>query len=199
MNHLLQCQCGRLRGYVSHPDQVINRGICYCKDCRAYAHFLGKPREILDAMGGTEVVGVCPKYVTFTQGTENLACMSLSPKGLLRWYAACCNTPIGNTPRNFKASFVGLVHNCLEQSGQSVEQSFGPIRLWVNTRGAKKKVKVGAASTFMAVLRLLKSLLVARLDGSYRVTPFFYVESGVPSKQPMVISAADRAKYTHAD
>jgi hypothetical protein len=39
--------------------------------------------------------------------------MSLGPKGLLRWYADSCRTPIGNTPRNPKLSYVGLVHGCL--------------------------------------------------------------------------------------
>jgi hypothetical protein len=34
--------------------------------------------------------------------------MRLSDKGLLRWYARCCNTPIANTPANYKASFAGI-------------------------------------------------------------------------------------------
>lgn len=42
MNHPLQCQCGTLKGYVSPPDMAI-RGVCYCKDCQAFAHFLERP------------------------------------------------------------------------------------------------------------------------------------------------------------
>ena len=33
---------------------------------------------------------------------------------MIRWYAGCCKTPIGNTLENHKISFVGLLHNCLE-------------------------------------------------------------------------------------
>lgn len=191
MNHTIQCKCGMLKGYVSQPEEVINRGICYCKDCRDYAHVLGKAAETLDSSGGTEVVAVSPKNVVFTQGMEKLSCLSLSEKGLLRWYASCCNTPIGNTPRNFKVSFVGLVHNCLEQSEQTIVQSFGPVKMWVNTHGAKGKVNAKAGSTFMAIMRVMKVLLLSRLSGSYKTTPFFVAESGSPIRVPRIVSSAD--------
>ena len=124
MNHSLQCQCGTLRGHVSHTESVC-RGICYCKDCQAYAHFLGKPGEILDEMGGSDVIATLPQHVTFTQGVEKLTCMSLSGRGrgMLRWYASCCNTPIGNTARDFKVSHVGLLHNCLQDPSASLDLS----------------------------------------------------------------------------
>lgn len=41
------------------------------------------------------------------QAAENLACLRLTDKGLLRWYSTCCQTPIGNTSANWKISFVG--------------------------------------------------------------------------------------------
>ena len=88
MNHPLQCTCGTLKGYVSHPERV-NRAVCYCTDCQAFAHFLGLAHVILDAKGGTDVIQTVPANVTFTEGQHVLACMRLSPKGLLRWYARC--------------------------------------------------------------------------------------------------------------
>ena len=120
MNHPLRCRCGTLKGYVSHPEKVT-RGVCYCRDCQAFAHFLGTTGDILDEMGGTDVVATLPKYVTFTQGVDALACMSLTETGMLRWYASCCNTPIGNTPRDFKVSHVGLIHTCLEDPPRTRE------------------------------------------------------------------------------
>jgi hypothetical protein len=85
-----------LKGFVEIP-QNANRGVCYCKDCQAFAHFLGKDGETLDERGGTDVTQVLPKNIAFTQGTEILACIRLTEKGLLRWYAGCCNTPVVNT------------------------------------------------------------------------------------------------------
>src|SRR5450432_3257521 len=116
MKHPLQCRCGTLRGLVDEP-QSANRVVCYCKDCQAFAHFLGRDSEILDELGGSEVIQTLPKNVTFTQGVESLACIRLTEKGLLRWYAKCCNTPVGNTLGAYKMSFIGLVHTCLESSG----------------------------------------------------------------------------------
>ena len=99
MNHSLRCTCGKLRGHVSEPEKGIHL-MCYCKDCQAFANFLGKGAELLDAQGGSDIVAVHPRSVHFTEGQGELACMSLSPNGLLRWYARCCNTPIANTPRS---------------------------------------------------------------------------------------------------
>ena len=197
MNHPLRCQCGTLRGNVSHPESV-SRGVCYCKDCQAYAHFLGKAGEILDEMGGTDVVATLPKHVTFTQGLEALACMSLSEKGMLRWYASCCNTPIGNTSRDFKVSHVGLVHNCLEDPSQTLESSFGPVRMRVNTKHAKGSPKSMPLSTIVSILGFMKSLARARVDGSYRQTPFFTSDRGIPVVAPKVLTRAERDSLMNA-
>jgi Family of unknown function (DUF6151) len=196
MNHPLQCKCGTFKGSVSHPEKV-NRGVCYCKDCQAYAHFLGKADDILDEMGGTDVVATLPQYVSFAQGTEVLHCMSLTENGLLRWYAGCCNTPIGNTPRNFKVSFVGLIHNCLGSSSKTLESSFGPVRMVINTRSAKGKPRSMPIRTITSVLRFGKSLLGARLDGSYRHTPFFDANR-IPVVQPAVLSSDERDRVMNA-
>ena len=197
MNHPLRCRCGTLRGYVSHSNSV-NRGVCYCKDCQAYAHFLGKPGDILDEMGGTEVVAILPKNLTLTHGLEALACMSLTDNGLLRWYASCCNTPIGNTRRNFRFSFVGLVHTCLRDPSRSLESSFGLVSMRVNTKHAKGRPKSMPLSTVAAVLRFLSSVIRARMDGSYRSTPFFDPDRGTPVVPPKVLSSGERERIMNA-
>jgi hypothetical protein len=193
----LRCRCGTLRGYVSHPERV-SRGVCYCKDCQAYAHFLGNADQILDALGGTDVVATLPQYLTFTQGFEALTCMSLTEHGLLRWYASCCNTPIGNTRRDFKVSFVGLVHNCLEDPSSTLDSSFGPVRMRVNTRNAKGRPQSMPISTIATVLRFVKSLVRARLDGSYKRNPFFVPHKGTPVVAPKVLTSSERDRVMNA-
>ena len=197
MNHPLRCRCGTLKGYVSHPEKV-SRGVCYCRDCQAFAHFLGTTGDILDEMGGTDVLATLPKYVTFTQGSEALACMSLTENGMLRWYASCCRTPIGNTPRDFKVSHVGLVHTCLEDPPRTLESSFGPVRMRVNTKHAKGKPKLMPMSTIGAILRFSTSLIRARLDGSYKSTPFFAADRGTPVVQPKVLTSSERERVMNA-
>jgi hypothetical protein len=118
MIHRFQCQCGTLKGEITQPDKGV-RAVCYCRDCQTYAELLGHPQRVLDPLGGTDVVATQARYIRLTSGTEALACLSLSPKGLLRWYAQCCSTPIANTPRNWKLPYVGLVHTCLGHPGPS--------------------------------------------------------------------------------
>ena len=196
-NHPLRCRCGTVRGYVSHPEKV-SRGVCYCKDCQAFAHFLGKTDDILDELGGTDVVATLPKYISFTQGFNTLACMSLTDHGMLRWYASCCNTPIGNTPRDFKTSHVGLIHTCLRDPSKTLEGSFGPVRMRVNTKHAKGKPKSLPISTVTSILRFLSSLIRARLDGSYKYTPFFTADRGTPIVPPKVLTSSELERIMNA-
>ncbi len=199
MTHPLRCRCGTLRGQVSRPEKAT-RGVCYCKDCQAFAHFLGTTGDILDEKGGTDVVATQPRHVSFTQGVERLACMSLSDKGMLRWYASCCNTPIGNTPRQMKLSHVGLVHTCLQGSPGSLDAAFGPVRMRVNTQSAQgaAKPKTLPLSTVVAIVKFMGSLLRARLDGSYQHTPFFVPGPGTPVVNPKVLTPDERARLMQA-
>jgi hypothetical protein len=197
MNHPLQCRCGTVKGYVSHSARV-NRCVCYCSDCQAFAHFLGQPNEILDAQGGTDVIQTRPANVAVTQGQGALACMRLTERGLLRWYAACCNTPIGNTLANHRVSFVGLVHSCLEGPGASLDDSFGPVRARVNTKSAKGEVRSSSIGMTSVILRFIAMVARARIDGSYKRTPFFSADTGAPIVTPKVLSRGERERLMSA-
>lgn len=183
----IQCSCGDLKGTLNQSGSV-NRGVCYCADCQAFARFLGREDDVLDQAGGTEIVQIAQEEITFTEGVENLACMCLTEKGLLRWYAVCCNTPIGNTPRNFKISVIGLIHNCLNQGQDSLREALGPIRMHVGTKYARGTPKPKSAGLMVGVLRVIGMILGARLDRSYKRSPFFVPGSGAPVVAPRVLS-----------
>lgn len=196
MTHPIRCSCGKLEGTLAQTHRV-NRGICYCADCQAFARYLRRAEQILDRSGGTDIIQTTPKNVTFTDGIEHLACMRLTPNGLLRWYASCCNTPIGNTLANYKLSFVGLVHNCLESAPVSLDEAFGPIRMQVKTRSALGEPKPKPFGLPRGVLRIAGMLLKARLDGSYKRTPFFIPGSSTPIVEPKVLSPQAREDLMH--
>ncbi len=191
LHHPLRCQCGEVQGYVVISAAYM-RGICYCKDCQSFAHFLGKQQEVLNDLGGTDIVPVAPRGVVFTQGKEWLACMKLGPKGLLRWYTKCCNTPIGNTSTNNKLPYAGLVHDCLEQDGVALEQSFGPVRMQVNPQSAKGPVSAKSAGTAPAMIKWIVMMLREWITGSYRQSPFFVADTGEPVVLPMVLTLQER-------
>jgi len=194
MSHPLQCRCGSLQGVLT-DTQKANHVICYCKDCQAFAHFLGDAQHILDASGGSDIVQVLPKKVRFTQGVANLACMRLTDKGLLRWYASCCRTPIGNTLATPKLSFVGLVHTCLETgAGRSLDAVFGPVVACVHAKSARGEPKPKDRGIAAIGAWFFGTVLRARFNGDYKTTPFFDSNSGAPVVTPHVLSVDDRAR-----
>ena len=195
--HPLQCRCGKLRGALANPRSA-NHAICYCRDCQAFIHYLGGVSEVLDERGGSEVIQILPKNLRFTEGTEELACIRLSPKGLVRWYARCCRTPIGNTLITPKLSFIGLLHVCLRSDSPSLEESFGPVTAWVHTDGAKGEPKPKAAGIGSSVGWILRTAVKARFNGDYRLTPLFRAHTGAPIVVPHILSAEERARVRDA-
>jgi hypothetical protein len=169
-----------------------NRVLCYCKDCQAFAHFLGRASDVLDERGGSDIVQILPKNLTFTHGADALACMRLTEKGLLRWYASCCKTPIGNTLATPKVSFIGLVHSCLENPA-----GFGPVRGTVNTQSAKGEPKPKQNGVGAMVGWFIGNALKARFTGDYKHTPLFRAD-GTPIVTPQVLSSEEHARVMRA-
>lgn len=192
MIHSIRCRCGALQGEVDVTGSAV-RAVCYCRDCQAYARALGAD-DVSDSAGGTEVVATLPARVRITCGFDRLACLSLSPNGLLRWYASCCTTPIANTPRNPKVPYVGLMHTCLAGDDGSRAKSFGPVNVRVNTGSARHPVRGTPMRTFGAVARLAASAAYARLSGSWRRNPFFLKGTATPVRDVRVLSRDDRAR-----
>ena len=197
MSHQLQCKCGKINGFVAERGGT-NHVICYCKDCQAFAHFLGSATEILDEQCGSDIVQVLPSSVTFTEGLGRLACMRLTPKGLLRWYASCCRTPIGNTLATPKISFIGLLHSCLEARNASITESFGPVVAWVNTASAKGSPKPKVQGLGRSLRWFIGAPLKARITGDYKRTPFFRAETSEPVVVPQVLTEGERARLMDA-
>ena len=187
-NHPIQCRCGRLKGTLA-AGADYSRAVCYCRDCQAFAEALGDAGRTLDAQGGTDVVASLQRQVHFTAGIDKLACLSLTERGLLRWYASCCNTPIGNTPRDPKLSYVGLVHTALGRDARSLDSIFGPPRLAINVESARGPVPSGGFRTLTETLRIIARLMRARFSGAWRETPFFDAELR-PVASPRVLRSS---------
>ncbi|MGH8076753.1 MAG: DUF6151 family protein [Lysobacter sp.] len=195
MGIAFHCRCGSLRGEIE-PREVYVRATCYCRDCQAFARTLGR-EDVLDAEGGTDVVAVLPAGVRFTDGTEQLACLSLSPKGLLRWYARCCDTPIANTPRDPKMPYVGILAHCLQSADPgALATAVGPSRIALNVKSARGQVSSTPLRTVVGVMRIMRGVLVARFSGRHRDNPFFTADPPRPFAEPRVLTLAERAAAT---
>ena len=193
MTHPLRCHCGALTGTIEH-ERLTNHSICYCKDCQAFARFLGREADLLDDRGGCENIQALPKEVAFREGLQHLACVRLSGTGLLRWYATCCDTPIGNTPATSKLPFVGLARACLESSSPTVAESFGPVRVCTFTSGARGRPKPRRFGRAGLLFWLIRNRLRARFTGGFRDNPFFDTAADRPIVPPQVLSPAQRER-----
>ncbi len=185
--HELQCRCGEVRGYILSPKPGC-RVICYCQDCQAFAHYLNRADELLDTAGGSDVVQTSPRQIVFTQGQGSIACMRLTEQGLLRWYTRCCNTPLGNTPANYKVAFVGLSRACLVGDDTAVTDAFGSVCLRANGESAKGPVPANSPRMLLGLFYLCRLLLSGRVLGRYRQTPFFHADTGLPTVAPKVLT-----------
>ena len=181
--HAIRCRCGQVQGRVQVTGSEM-RAVCYCSWCQAFARFLGREELVLDEHGGTDIVAARPHTMAFTQGLDDLACVSLSPR-TLRWYASCCRTAIANTPADWRMPHAGIVHSCLELDGQALDESFGPVTMRLarnEARGTPPAGKVWAAAAGLA--HGIASMIWARASGRYQRTPFFY-GSGKPRAEPL--------------
>lgn len=193
----IRCRCGCLQG-IARPRGCVNRCLCYCDDCQAFARFLERQDEVLDAFGGTEILHLSQGEVSFTEGREELACLRLSETGTLRWYAACCSTPLGNTLPKRGFPVVGLVRTCLDAEGDSLEATIGPIRMQVFTKYAVQAPAPKTRGLPGGMTRVLRIALRARLKRDHRQSPFFQPETGKPVVVPRVLSEAERARLMTA-
>lgn len=197
----IRCRCGKLRGRVE-PIRPSNHLVCYCRDCQAFALFLGRADDILDGWGGTTVIQTAPAHLVFTEGKAELACIRLSPRGLLRWYARCCRTAIASTPVNPKLSLVSVVSDCLPGErgvGQGLEARFGPIRLRHAVGGARGPVPGPHGALLPVILRMLAILARGRMGGRWRQSPFFDAAARAPVVTPRVLSRSERSAIMHPE
>lgn len=183
----LECRCGRVRGCaVNITPSSGNRVVCCCKDCQQFANKLERGSEVLDKFGGSEIYQTSQSQVSIDAGADQLRCIRLSPKGLLRWYTGCCNTPVANT-MNASMPFVGVLAIFMKDINR--DEVLGPVRAYVQTQYAiaepdyphsSKKFPVGIT------LRIMRKILGWKIRGMHKPSAFFD-ESGAPTSKPAIL------------
>ncbi|WP_170770341.1 DUF6151 family protein [Ruegeria lacuscaerulensis] len=178
------CTCGALSGRISAAGVASSTHVeCFCHDCRAAQLYFGQPDP---APGPVDVLQMLPEGIVFEHGAEHLALMQLSPKGMLRWYASCCNAPLATTSRTPKVPFAGFIVNRIPDPSD-----LGPVRTrgFVPRPGGKQAHEGLGPAAIGLVTRVLKS----RLSGSWKNTPFFDAYTGETSAKPTVLTKPERA------
>lgn len=182
------CTCGELHGHISASGVASGTHVgCFCHDCRAAQLYFGLPDP---APGPVDILQMSPEEIRIEHGAEHLALMQLSPKGMFRWFASCCNAPLATSPRTAKFPFAGFDVKRIADPG-----ALGPI----TTRGfaPQPNGKQSHEKLRFAAMGLASRCLKSWMLGSWRKTPFFNPETGAPVVAPIILSKAERAKlYT---
>ena len=192
---LLRCACGALRGRFDATGGVGNRHLCYCDDCQAYARWLGRD-DVMNARGGTDIIQTWPARVRLDVAGPPLARMKLSEKGLNRWYAACCRTPVANTMSSARLPFTGLMRQVVDADDAQINAIFGA------THGIQGRYAIGgcppdadASASFGVIARSVSTLARGAWSGAHQPSPFFGAD-GQPSLPALVLDPeARRALY----
>lgn len=188
MDIKLKCTCGKVEGVACDiTPSNGNRVVCCCDDCQAFSGFLQRNNDILDEFGGTDIYQTSQSQIKITSGNEHLACVKIKPKGLIRWYARCCNTPVGNT-MNASMPFVGVIHNFMKHDGGR-DDELGPVRAYVQTAHALGKPTYPHSSRkfpFGITWRIIRKMLVWKIKGLNKPSVFFDANSQ-PIAKPEIL------------
>lgn len=184
-NLSFSCNCGALAGHISPEAQKSGlRLLCHCPDCRAAELYLGQP----DPVEGVDLFQLPPHGITLTQGHEHLRLMRLGPKGLFRWYAGCCNTPLANTLAKPQLAFAGMRSDLFQN-----KDALGKVKAQANIPQPGKPPR--STGMLRMVYGIFSRMITARLSGLWRQTPFFDTETGAPVAEPKVLSKEERARF----
>ena len=193
----LRCRCGHLRGRARDVSPSGGfRFVCYCKDCQAFARFLERP-DVLDGAGGTDIFQMPPARVELASGTAAMRCLRLYAKGVLRWYTACCGTPIANTAAGPRFPVVALIHSFMdhEASGRSRDDALGPPLCRIYERSAAGPLPPTAPPppSVGAFVRRSSKILSWWIRGLARPNPFFADRTDAPRSMPRLLTPGERA------
>ena len=177
----LSCQCGATEWTIDTSSGT--RVVCYCADCQTFARHLSPNQPQTDAAGGTHVYQTLPENIHFTRNANGLSALRLSPNGLIRWYTACCRTPVANTLPRTGIPFAGLVL-------PPETPDFGKIVAHAFTDSARRPVK--GYGMPKAGLSVLFRALSGRIAGAHRKGPFVDAD-GELAVTPTVLTREERS------
>jgi len=192
----LRCRCGLVRGVATDVGPATgNRVICHCDDCQTFARFLGGD-GVMDAAGGTDIFQMAPASVRLEQGLDQVRCLRLSQRGLYRFYAECCRTPIGNM-MGPKVPFIGVIHSCMDHAaaGGTRDDQLGPVLARVQLRFATGELPAGGRhkGPVQVIARVIKLMLGFWLAGKGKPSPFFDPNAATLRVPVRVLEKQERA------
>ena len=128
--HKITCRCGSFEATVESDPKDALRIKCYCKDCRAFPAFCECSDDYVGENGSADLLTADPAKISFDKGANALKIVRLSTNGVYRWYAGCCNTPLGNVPANHKIPHFGYYRENIRNidGNKLTEEQLPPVK-----------------------------------------------------------------------
>lgn len=184
----VECFCGKVKGVLKIVKKDLFHAQCLCCDCQSYAENLENADKILDSFGASSLVQTYPKYLAFLEGRQFITCGKLSNKGLLRWYASCCNAPLANTMPSPNVPFIGVSTKVLKfASDEEKARLLGPITVKAFAKYAKGQKPKDAYNKFP--MSYMFSIAVFMLKGKLlaKTKPHPFFKSQRPIAEPILL------------
>ncbi len=138
------------------------------------------------APNGVDIWQTTQDRIRITHGADHLAALQLSPKGVYRWYARCCNTPLTTTLRFARLPLAGFLAARFDDPA-----ALGPTRFQVFMKQPDGSYKHQGFNRIGA--RVVRMMIAANLSGRWRNSPFF--KENAPIAPPTLLSREARAAF----
>ena len=186
------CRCEKVAGEIAIAEPAAIRCVCYCRDCQAQARHFGLEDSFMDAEGGIEIVQVAPGNVRFTKGREHIRALKLIPakRGVIRFYAGCCDTPLFSTPPSESWPVLGFPVAGIDADPGTRERAFGPVE-FVPFRSGQTGKGTPGKGPFRHMAAMLRFMRRAKRLGKMD-NPVW--ENGRPIAEPRLLTNEERRK-----
>jgi hypothetical protein len=166
------CDCGQCQFVVERISRKsVNRVICYCSDCQAYARYLDKA-ETLNSWGGSDIVQLPASCLRIISGQEQIAGLKLSSKPTIRWHAKCCNSPIANMSSPSSPA-LGILAASFHKSRDQLDMHLGrPIGCIHGQDATVHMPSLGTGISVAVILSAVPKAIFWALTGKGKPNPF---------------------------
>lgn len=181
-----RCGCGTVQGTLKNAGPGLAQGTraeCFCNSCRSAELHLGQPDP---RPGAVQVYHTLPQNIEITAGSAEIVNFRFNAKGAVRWYAACCRTPLFVTAATRRFPFVSMsVARVTDPKG------LGPVTAQAFV--AKPNGKTGHSGVPRFVGGTLLRMTGAYLTGGWRRNPLF-APDGAPRAPFNILTADQKAR-----
>lgn len=187
------CDCGAVAGRIALPAPIDGECIvCHCSDCRDFVRLCGKADRMLDPLGGLALFNFRGSRLQIVQGRERMASLHMTDKPVLRWFAACCGTPLFNSFANNRVPFLDICIAATRNPEALADLRKGQRHLFTKSATGDAS-NLPQTSPLGLILRTTPRLLKEIVSGARRRNPLFDAATHAPIAAPRRVSPEERA------